>query len=157
MELLPITSAGDGDTPRRPIVGETLLMINRCFYINLPLGAVTLLIIGVYFQSPKRKSQAQFTWRQKLDSMDPLGTAIFLPAIVCVLLALQWGGTKYEWSNAKIIALFVVFGILTLVFFGIQFWKGENATLPPRIIGQRTVAASAWFSACLGGSFFILV
>ena len=89
--------------------------------------------------------------------MDPLGTAIFLPAIVCVLLALQWGGTKYEWGNARIIALFVVFGLLTLAFGAIQVWKGENATLPPRIITQRTVAASAWFATCLGGSFFILV
>lgn len=86
--------------------------------------------------------------------MDLLGTAILIPAVVCCLLALQWGGTKYAWSSARIIVLFVLFGVLAAVFVAIQFWKGDNATVPPRIIKQRTVAASAWFSLCLGGAFF---
>jgi MFS family permease len=128
-----------------------------CFYINLPIGAITIVLIGVFFKSPKRKSQMGTTWQQKLESMDPIGTAVFIPAIVCVLLALQWGGTKYAWSDARIIALFVLFGILTLVFAAIQFWKGDNATIPPRIIKQRTMAAAAWFALCLGAAFFIFM
>lgn len=128
-----------------------------CFYINLPIGAITILIIGIFFKSPKRKSQTETTWRQKLESMDPIGTAVFIPSIVCALLALQWGGTKYAWSNPRIIALFVLFGVLALIFGGIQFWKGDNATVPPRIIKQRTMAAAAWFSLCLGAAFFIFM
>jgi MFS family permease len=128
-----------------------------CFYINLPIGAITIVLIGVFFKSPKRKSQVGTTWQQKLESMDPIGTAVFIPAIVCVLLALQWGGTKYAWSNPRIIALFVLFGILALVFAAIQVWKGDNATIPPRIIKQRTMAAAAWFALCLGAAFFIFM
>jgi len=128
-----------------------------CFYINLPIGAITIVVIGFFFKSPKRKSQSETTWKRKLESMDPIGTAVFLPAIVCVLLALQWGGTKYAWSNPRIIALFVLSGVLISIFIGIQFWKGENATIPPRIIKQRTMAASAWFAACLGAAFFIFM
>ena len=128
-----------------------------CFYINLPLGAVTIILIGLFFKSPKRKSQTETTWKEKLESMDPIGTALFIPAIVCALLALQWGGTKYEWSSGRIIALFVVFGILVIAFIVVQIWKGDNATIPLRIIKQRTMASAAWFATCLGAAFFIFV
>jgi MFS family permease len=128
-----------------------------CFYINLPIGAITILIIGVFFKSPARKTQTQMTRKQKLESMDPIGTAVFLPAIICVLLALQWGGTTYAWSNPRIIALFVLFGVLAVVWVAIQIWKGENATVPPRIIKQRTMMSAAWFAACLGAAFFIFM
>jgi MFS family permease len=128
-----------------------------CFYINLPLGAITIVVIGLFFKSPKRKTQSETTWKQKLESLDPIGTVVFMPAIICCLLALQWGGTKYPWSDARIIVLFVMFGILSAVFIGIQFWKKDNATVPPRIMKQRTMAAAAWFAACLGASFFGLL
>ena len=77
--------------------------------------------------------------------------------IICLLLALQWGGSKYPWSNGRIIALLVVFAVLLVVFVVIQFWKGDNATVPPRILKQRTVAAVAWFAAMIGAAFFTLV
>lgn len=48
----------------------------------------------------------------------------------------------------------MLFGLLTIVFIAIQFWKQETATVPPRIISQRSMAFSTWFVLCLGGSFF---
>lgn len=89
--------------------------------------------------------------------MDPLGTVTLITAVVCLLLALTWGGSKYTWSNWRIIVLLVLFGILALIFIAIQFWKGENATVPQRIIKQRSVAGASWFAVCSGGAFFLLV
>jgi len=77
--------------------------------------------------------------------------------VVCLLLALQWGGSKYPWNSGRIIALLVVFGVLCITFIGIQFWKKDHATVPPRILKQRTVAAGAWFGACVGSAFFVFV
>lgn len=53
------------------------------------------------------------------------------------------------------IALFVIFGVLAITFAGIQLWKGENATVPPRILKKRSIAFGSWFMFCLGGSFFV--
>lgn len=64
-----------------------------------------------------------------------------MPAIICLLLALQWGGVKYDWSDAKIIALFVVFGILLIAFIGIQLWKQDSATVPPRMMMKRSMVS----------------
>lgn len=72
------------------------LTLGRCFYINLPLGGITLVFIFFFFHSPKRaQSVSHLTWREKLGLMDIEGTAIFVPAIICILLALQWGG-RYD-------------------------------------------------------------
>ncbi len=81
----------------------------------------------------------------------------FLPSIVCLLLALQWGGSTYAWSNGRIIALLVLFGLLFIFFIGVQIWKQELATVPPRILRQRSIAACVWYTFCVGGSMITLI
>ena len=127
------------------------------FYINLPIGVVTFLVIVLFFKSPARKSEKSIGKQERLKQLDPFGTVVFIPAIVSLLLALQWGGSKYAWKDGRIIALFIVFGILIITFVGIQFWQQENATVPPRILKNRSMAAGVWFSFCIGGAFFVLV
>ncbi|KAK4192337.1 putative efflux system protein [Podospora australis] len=124
-----------------------------CFYINLPIGAVTMLVIAVFFPDPKRKAQKDETLRERIMQFDPWGTLVFMPAIICLLLALQWGGTTYAWSNWRIILLFVFFGILIIIFVFDQWKQGDAATVPPRIFLKRSVWSSGFFIACIGGAF----
>ncbi|THZ73324.1 MFS transporter [Aureobasidium pullulans] len=128
-----------------------------CFYINLPFGAVTMIFIFFFFNPTKSAKKLSVGWKNRVMDFDPAGTVIFLPMIICLLLALQWGGSTYPWSSGRVIALFVVFGVLLAIFVSIQFYVGEKATIPPRIIKQRTVAASAWFGVSLGAAFFLFV
>ncbi|OCL13154.1 MFS general substrate transporter [Glonium stellatum] len=128
-----------------------------CFYINLPFGAVTALFIIFFFKAPGKVKKTAKTFKERLQHFDLVGTALFIPAVVCLLLALTWGGSKYAWGNGRIIALFIIFGILIIGFVAVQIWKGENATVPPRIIKNKNVWGSAWFGACLGASFFVFV
>lgn len=126
-----------------------------CFYINLPIGAVTFFF--VLFFLPANKAYKQRTsWKQLLAELDIAGTIVFLPSIICLLLALQWGGSKYPWSNGRVIALFVVFGVLMIAFLVLQWYGQERATVPPRMIKNRNVWGSAWYAAALGGGYFVL-
>jgi hypothetical protein len=93
---------------------------------------------------------------EQLNLYDPWGTLFFVPAIVSFLLALQWGGSKYAWNSGRIIALLIVFGVLICVFIGIQFWRQDHATVPPRIFRKRTVWSGALWSFTISGSFYIL-
>ncbi|KAJ7284547.1 major facilitator superfamily domain-containing protein [Mycena rebaudengoi] len=130
-----------------------------CFYINLPIGAVTLIYMVFFFKMPKSadvKPQSM-TLMERINLFDPWGTLVFIPAIVSLLLALQWGGTKYEWKNGRIIGLFVTFGVLISIFVGMQIWKQDAATVPPRILKRRSIWAGAWWTLCMGASFFIIV
>ncbi|KAF7332448.1 Major facilitator superfamily transporter [Mycena kentingensis (nom. inval.)] len=133
-----------------------------CFYINLPIGGLTILTVLFFFKPPKSahkntpeaNSASLF---KRVAKYDPIGTAIFIPAIVCLLLALQWGGSTYAWKSGHIIGLLVTCFVLLAAFVGVQFWAQENATVPPRILTYRSVVAGCIFSFCLGSANFVLV
>ncbi|CAI7598280.1 unnamed protein product [Penicillium viridicatum] len=125
-----------------------------CFWINLPFGVLTGLVILLFFKDstlPKPK----ISRLGQLKRMDPLGVLAFIPAIVSLLLCLQWGGTKYSWGNARIIVLFVLFGVLGFAWCIIQVWQQDNATVPPRLLRNRNVLGAVIHATFLGGSFFI--
>jgi amino acid transporter len=128
-----------------------------CFYINLPFGAITAAFIIPFLNIKRRGRKSEGTLWQKVRQFDIEGTLCFLPAVICLLLALQWGGSKYAWKSGNIIALLVVFCLLVIAFVCIQWWKQETATVPPRIFFNRNVWGSAWFGAFLGGAFFVMV
>jgi MFS family permease len=128
-----------------------------CFYINLPIGGVTIVLITLFLKAPPLERKESSSTTAKFLQFDPVGTVVFIPAIVCLLLALQWGGSTYPWSDGRIIALFVVFGVLIIAFVGIQIWRGEDATVPPRIFMQRSILAGVGFGICLGGAFFLFI
>ncbi|CAI7643384.1 unnamed protein product [Penicillium glandicola] len=125
-----------------------------CFWINLPFGVLTGLVILLFFKdstSPKPK----ISRLGQLKRMDPLGVLAFIPAVVSLLLCLQWGGTKYPWNNARIIALFVLFGVFSFAWCVIQVWKQDDATVPPRLLKNRNVLGAVIHATFLGGSFFV--
>lgn len=128
-----------------------------CFYINLPLGAVTALFIFIFFRNPKQHTQLNKTFMEQLDHMDLPGTAVFLPGVVCLLLALQWGGSKYPWNSGRIIALLVLAVVLLITFVALQIIRGDKATVPPRVFKNRSIFGSAFFAFCIGGAFFVVL
>lgn len=129
-----------------------------CFYINLPFGLITAVCV-LFFLSSKdgRKPGFSLPLKEKAKQIDIIGLVVFIPMVVCVLLALQWGGSTYDWGNARIIVLFVLFGVLLAVFIGIQIWQGDKATVPPSVVKQRTVWACAIYLFFLFGSFLAFV
>ena len=58
--------------------------------------------------------------------MDLPGASIFIAAIVCLLLALQWGGTKYPWSHSTVWGCLLGSGLLLLVFLAWQLRLGDE-------------------------------
>jgi predicted MFS family arabinose efflux permease len=77
-----------------------------------------------------------------------------MPAVISMLLALQWGGSKYAWSSGRIIGLFVTTGVLGIIFIYSQIRAGESATLPPRLFKDRNVIFAMAFAFFFGAGFF---
>ncbi|KAK2880182.1 hypothetical protein FQN49_000475, partial [Arthroderma sp. PD_2] len=69
-----------------------------CFYINLPVGGVSGLIILLFFHTPSTAKPVMATWKERLLQMDPVGTAMIMGAIVAYLLAMQSGGQTKPWN-----------------------------------------------------------
>jgi MFS family permease len=65
-----------------------------CFYINLPFGGVALIIIILLLRVPDRE-ETKLSTQAKLSQLDAVGTSALVPAVVSLLLALEWGGLTY--------------------------------------------------------------
>ncbi|RMJ17942.1 hypothetical protein CDV36_002374 [Fusarium kuroshium] len=127
-----------------------------CFYINLPLGGVVLVCVFFLLHIPERSTTAD-TLRQKLQQLNIEGLLTLLPGVICLCLALQWGGFTLSWSNGKIIALLIVSFTLLIAFVLIQTWKPAQATVPPHIFIQRSIAGGFWVSCCVGAHQTLLI
>lgn len=117
-----------------------------CFYINLPLGAVSAAFIVFSLRLPSKPNPLkEHGILRLLWNLDPVGFVMFVPSIICLLFTLQvcivlfvhlendanksqWGGTTYAWNSGQIIALFVVFGVTLIAFVCSQIWLGEAGT-----------------------------
>lgn len=127
-----------------------------CFYINLPIGGASMLAILFLLKPTPPQNPGLSLWQQ-LARLDLLGELFLLPSIVCLLLALQWAGTTYAFSSWRIILLFTLFGATFLAFIAVQLLRPATATIPLRLITNRSILAGMWFTTCLAGTMMICV
>src|SRR2546421_1960587 len=59
-----------------------------------------MVVLFFILKAPPPKN-ANLTFKERVAQLDILGTSIFVPCMVCLLLALQWGGSTYQWSNGR--------------------------------------------------------
>lgn len=133
-----------------PILGGYLTSVSWrwCFWINVPIGGVALILLILLAPNAPSPSKPATSWRKRLLELDPFGCLLIAPSIICLLFALQLGGNDESWSQAHVVALFVLFGVFLLAFTAFQAWRKEKATVPPRILFQRSI-----LSACMVGFF----
>lgn len=127
-----------------------------CFYINLPIGAFTLVALLVFFrvESPKRDKSSFFT---TVKQFDPVGVLLFMPSIVCLLLALEWGGSTSSWSEPKVIGLLVAFAALFILFVTNEALTPATAMTPTRVVLNRSIAGSMVFMFLLSGGLMSII
>ncbi|KAK3488911.1 major facilitator superfamily-domain-containing protein [Neurospora hispaniola] len=112
-----------------------------CFYINLPLGGVTIICLILFFK-PHQSNRDAGTFLDKFKDLDIVGNILILGAFIMLFLALEHTTRGFSWNHPLIIWLLAGCGITAIIFMVWQWAKGDAALIPPRIIKQRTVAAS---------------
>ncbi|KAJ0350789.1 hypothetical protein KNSL1_003701 [Colletotrichum chrysophilum] len=122
---------------------------------GLPVGGVAVTALLALF--PKLSPKESAPLKRQIRQLDPLGNLVFLPGVICLILALQWGGEKYTWNSGRIIALLVLAGVLLIIFVSVQIWQRENATVPPRLFTIRNIWLGAVFSFCLGAVLIVFL
>jgi MFS family permease len=115
-----------------------------CFWINLPFGGVTFLIILLFFGTPPHSRFVKAPpWRQCPREFDALGVILGLGAWICLLLVLQNGGTEHPWNSSFSIGLLVGFWVFVIAFVVAEWKQGDTAMIPKRLLKSRTIAACA--------------
>jgi MFS family permease len=151
-----ITSLYALGTVVAPIIGGEFsnnITWRWCFLINLPAGALTIVALLVFYHPPESASKEQSqSIIQKIKQLDLTGCTLFIPSIVMVMLALEWGGERYAWNSATIIGLFVGFAAEIIVFVLWEIRTGDQAMIPFSLLGYQSVIFSILFAFFFMGS-----
>lgn len=122
---------------------------------NIPVGAASFLLIILFLRIDIKGSQKRGTFRSRVKSLDGAGIILIIAAVCCLLLALHWGGTSFSWRSSRVIGLFVGFGVLAVVFALVQWRRGDRATIPLRVLRQRSVFMGAFYLFFLEMSIYV--
>ncbi|KAL6232846.1 hypothetical protein BDW75DRAFT_242604 [Aspergillus navahoensis] len=112
--------------------------------------------ITVFLLKLKPPTTTVKTWKERIAMLDLPAFTLFLASILCLILALLWGGKEYSWKNARIIVLFILFAVTMVAFMLVQTRKRGDALVPMRILSRRSIAFGMFFSFCTSGTGFIL-
>ncbi len=116
------------------------------FYVNVPIGIVSILLIARYYHESLQHS------KQKIDY---LGAITLVISVVSLMFALELGGKEYAWDSVPIISLFASFFVFFIAFF-IAEVKAAEPILPLWLFKKRLFATSQILSFLYGGTFIIL-
>ena len=109
------------------------------FYLNVPLGGLAFIALFIFLRLHHQRDQ---TWKQRLARIDVVGNAIFIGAIVAVLIALTWGGTVYSWSTSRIIVP-IVLGFIGLgLYIAFEWTWSKEPSFPRKVVSNRTSAVA---------------
>ncbi|KAF6837119.1 MFS transporter [Colletotrichum plurivorum] len=125
-----------------------------CFWINLPGGAITLLAMFFFFKVPPRIGESKSVM-QKIRSLAVVGSVLFVPSILMLILGLQWGGNAHRWNSATIIGLLAGSVVVLGLFAGWESRLGDSAMIPSVLVTRRTILLSVIFSFCHLGALSV--
>ncbi|HEX3948231.1 MAG TPA: MDR family MFS transporter [Steroidobacteraceae bacterium] len=129
-----------------PVLGGFLtehLDWSLIFWINLPLGLAAL---GMTSNVLKR-----VPFHPRKHRLDIVGAALMIAAAVALLLALSWGGRRFDWISPQTGALLLVSAIL----WGLFAWRlvvTAEPFLPLTVLGNPVVRCAALAGACNMGT-----
>ncbi|MFE1460770.1 DHA2 family efflux MFS transporter permease subunit [Streptomyces nigra] len=114
------------------------------FYVNLPVGAVALIVIALVLHIPRRSTK---------HVIDYLGTVLIAAVATGLVLVASLGGTTWGWGSAQIVALAVASVVLAFVFVAVER-RAAEPVLPLKLFRVRTFTLSAVISFIVGFAMF---
>ncbi|KAG6354077.1 hypothetical protein INS49_005048 [Diaporthe citri] len=148
-----------------PFIGGAIVETGNwrwVFWINLPIGGASLVLLLVFLQVGYQKHDV--AWTTQLRRIDYIGNGILIAGSTSILVALTYAGTRWSWSSwhtlLPLLIGFVAFGLFVAVEAGP--WAPQEPVMPPRLFSNRTsaiVAINTFLNSALvyWGVFFLPV
>src|SRR4051812_24014727 len=114
------------------------------FYVNLPLGAIALVVLGITLPSATERVER---------SIDYVGTVLLAVALSSLVLATTLGGTSYDWGSPFIVGMGVLFVVATAAFVYAES-RAREPVLPPSLFRNRVFAVTSAVGLVVGFALF---
>src|SRR5450631_3168198 len=129
-----------------PVLGGFLtehLDWSLIFWINLPLGLAALVMTSSVLKL--------VPFHPRKHRLDLIGAGLMMCASIALLLALSWGGRRFDWISGPTGALLLASAIL----WGLFAWRlvsTREPFLPLTVLGNPVVRCAALAGACNMGT-----
>jgi EmrB/QacA subfamily drug resistance transporter len=130
-----------------PLVGGFLvdqLSWRWVFYVNMPIGVISLVALQRFLHMPKVRHERSIDW---------LGALFMVSGVSALLLVCVWGGQDYAWTSPVIIGLGVAAAVLGGLFVA-QESRTPEPLLPLRLFRDPVIRVSTGLSFLLGMAMF---
>ncbi|MGH9029570.1 MAG: MFS transporter [Acidimicrobiales bacterium] len=114
------------------------------FYINLPVGAVALLVTSAVLPSSLTRVH---------HVIDYLGTGLLTLAATSLVLLASLGGNTYRWASAPIVIMGVG-AVVLLVLFALVERRAQEPVIPLPLFRNRTFASTSAIGFVVGFAMF---
>ena len=114
------------------------------FYINLPVGAVALFVIGAVFHSRSERVEHR---------VDYLGAGLLAASLSCIVLFTSLGGTTFAWGSGESVTL-ISLGVALLVVFLLVEQRAAEPILPLELFRNRIFTVCAAIGFIIGLALF---
>ncbi|MGH2389128.1 MAG: MDR family MFS transporter [Chloroflexota bacterium] len=115
------------------------------FYINIPLGIVTLIVLVLTMPALRPVGTH--------STVDWPGAGLLTAWTVPLLLAFTWAGSTYAWGSAQIIGLLVLTVVMIVAFF-VYETHAEQPILDPSLFRNVIFADSVLITVLIGAGMF---
>jgi EmrB/QacA subfamily drug resistance transporter len=112
------------------------------FWVNLPLGAIAMVMLWRSYHE-KKHPEAQ------RETIDYLGAVLLAAGTSLLLLGLLEGGTAWSWASATSVGIFVVAAALLAAFVVVEL-RVRHPIFSLALVKRRVVAASTVSSLMIG-------
>jgi EmrB/QacA subfamily drug resistance transporter len=114
------------------------------FYINLPIGAIALVVIATVLPASNVRRQHAIDW---------LGTVLMTAGVSCLILFLSLGGTTQPWGSPQSLTLAAAGVVLTTLFVLVER-RASEPILPLRLFSNRVFAVTSAIGFIVGFGMF---
>lgn len=111
-------------------------------------------ILFIYIPEQMPKLGALEVLPKLHNHLDMIGFALFTPAIVQLLLALQFGEAEFGWASSQVIGLFCGAAANFVVWLVWNYHKKDEALLPVSLVRRRVIWTGALYHALLMATLF---
>lgn len=132
-----------------PLLGGLLteaLSWRWIFYVNLPLGAVALVVTSFVLRPP--------AYRRERKPLDFLGGVLLSCGTAALILFTTWGGTTYAWVSPQILLLIAATVVLLSLFVLVET-RAVDPLVPLRLLSRNAVVRIACPLTLVAGCLFI--